>query len=112
MACTRKCRPMDRAVTALIQDLKQRGLLEETLVVWGGEFGRSPFREGRTAASANLGRDHHPFSFTIFLAGGSVSPASATAHPMSLASMWATIRYMSTICKRRSCICWASTTPG
>lgn len=65
-----KCRPMDRAVTALIRDLKFRGLLDETLVIWGGEFGRSPFREGRTAASANLGRDHHPFSFTLFLAGG------------------------------------------
>jgi hypothetical protein len=65
-----KCRPMDRAVTALIKDLKNRGLLDETLVVWGGEFGRSPFREGRTAGSANLGRDHHPFSFTLFLAGG------------------------------------------
>jgi hypothetical protein len=65
-----KCRPMDRAVTALISDLKSRGLLDETLVVWGGEFGRSPFREGRTAGSPNLGRDHHPFSFTLFLAGG------------------------------------------
>jgi hypothetical protein len=69
-----KCRPMDRAVSALIQDLKQRGLLEETLVVWGGEFGRSPFREGRTAASANLGRDHHPFSFTVFMTGGGLRP--------------------------------------
>jgi hypothetical protein len=65
-----KCRPMDRAVTALISDLKSRGLLDETLVIWGGEFGRSPFREGRTAGSPNLGRDHHPFSFTLFLAGG------------------------------------------
>ena len=44
--------PTDRAVTALIKDLKHRGLLEETLIVWGGEFGRTPFREGRTAASA------------------------------------------------------------
>jgi hypothetical protein len=69
-----KCRTMDRAVTALIKDLKARGLLDETLIVWGGEFGRSPFREGRTAASQNLGRDHHPFSFTIFLAGGGVKP--------------------------------------
>jgi hypothetical protein len=69
-----KCRTMDRAVTALIKDLKARGLLDETLIVWGGEFGRSPFREGRTAGSANLGRDHHPFSFTIFLAGGGVKP--------------------------------------
>jgi hypothetical protein len=65
-----KCRTMDRAVAALIRDLKQRGLLDETLVIWGGEFGRSPFREGRTANSPNLGRDHHPFSFTMFLAGG------------------------------------------
>jgi hypothetical protein len=65
-----KCRIMDRAVAGLICDLKRRDMLDETLVIWGGEFGRSPFREGRTAASPNLGRDHHPFAFTIFLAGG------------------------------------------
>jgi Protein of unknown function (DUF1501) len=65
-----KCRIMDRAVTALIRDLKGRGLLDETIIIWSGEFGRSPFREGRTANSANLGRDHHPFSFTIFACGG------------------------------------------
>ena len=69
-----KCRSMDKAVTALIRDLKFRGLLDETLVIWGGEFGRSPFREGRTANSQNLGRDHHPFSFTMFLAGGGARP--------------------------------------
>jgi uncharacterized protein (DUF1501 family) len=69
-----KCRPTDKAVTALIRDLKHRGLLDETLVVWGGEFGRSPFREGRTAGSANLGRDHHPFAYTMFLAGGGIRP--------------------------------------
>jgi hypothetical protein len=69
-----KCRTMDRPVAALIRDLKARGMLDETLVVWGGEFGRSPFREGRTAMSAQLGRDHHPFSFTIFLAGGGAKP--------------------------------------
>jgi hypothetical protein len=69
-----KCRGMDKAVAALIRDLKGRGLLDETLVIWGGEFGRSPFREGRTARGANLGRDHHPFSFTIFLAGGGIKP--------------------------------------
>jgi hypothetical protein len=67
-----KCRPTDRAVAALIRDLKSRGMLDETLVIWGGEFGRSPFREGRTAASQLLGRDHHPFSFTLFLAGGGI----------------------------------------
>jgi hypothetical protein len=69
-----KCRPTDRAVAALIRDLKARGLLDETLIIWGGEFGRSPFREGRTASSQLLGRDHHPFSFTIFLAGGGIKP--------------------------------------
>ncbi|MFO0969414.1 MAG: DUF1501 domain-containing protein [Gemmataceae bacterium] len=69
-----KCRGMDQAVAALLRDLKGRGMLDETLVIWGGEFGRSPFREGRTAASANLGRDHHPFSFTLFMAGGGIKP--------------------------------------
>ena len=48
---TEKCATMDRPVAALIQDLKQRGLLDETLIIWGGEFGRTPFREGRTAAA-------------------------------------------------------------
>ncbi len=64
------CAPMDRAVAALITDLKRRGLLEETLVVWMGEFGRTPFREGRTAGGKFLGRDHHPFSNSLFMAGG------------------------------------------
>ena len=67
---TRKCRTMDVPVTALIRDLKQRGLLDETLIVWGGEFGRTPFREGRTAASAVLGRDHYPDAYTMWMAGG------------------------------------------
>jgi uncharacterized protein (DUF1501 family) len=71
-----RCRGMDKAVAALITDLKQRSLLEETLVVWVGEFGRTPFREGRTAAGAWLGRDHHPFSNTMFMAGGGLKPGS------------------------------------
>lgn len=69
-----RCKPMDQAVSALIKDLKHRGLLDETLVVWGGEFGRTPFREGRTAGSANLGRDHHPHCYSLFLAGGGIKP--------------------------------------
>jgi len=69
-----KCRGMDRATAALIKDLKRTGLLDDTLVIWGGEFGRSPFREGRTANSQFVGRDHHPFSFTIFMAGAGVKP--------------------------------------
>lgn len=67
---TKKCETMDRPVAALISDLKQRGLLDETLIIWGGEFGRTPFREGRTANGASLGRDHYPDCFTMFMAGG------------------------------------------
>ncbi len=67
-----RCKRMDQPVTALIKDLKARGLLDSTLVVWTGEFGRTPFREGRTAASANLGRDHHPHCYTMFMTGAGV----------------------------------------
>ena len=69
-----RCKLMDRPVAALIRDLKRRGLLDETLIVWMGEFGRTPFREGRTAAGKYLGRDHHPFSNTMFMAGGGLKP--------------------------------------
>ena len=61
---------MDRAIAALVKDLRQRGLLDETLVVIGGEFGRTPFREGRTAGGNALGRDHYPDCYTMLLAGG------------------------------------------
>jgi uncharacterized protein (DUF1501 family) len=69
---TQKCATMDKPVAALIKDLRQRGLLEDTLIVWGGEFGRTPFREGRTAKSKILGRDHYPDCFTMWMAGGGV----------------------------------------
>ena len=65
---------MDKAVSMLIKDLKQRDLLDETLVVWSGEFGRPPFREGRTAKSDVLGRDHYPDCYTLFMAGGGMKP--------------------------------------
>ena len=67
---TTKCATMDKPVAALIKDLKQRGLFDETLIIWGGEFGRTPFREGRTASSPVLGRDHFPDCYTMWLAGG------------------------------------------
>ena len=67
---TKKCATMDRPVAALIKDLKQRGLLDETLVILGGEFGRTPFREGRTAKGDILGRDHYPDCYTMVMAGG------------------------------------------
>jgi len=67
----KKCRETDRPVAALIQDLKRRGLLDTTLVIWGGEFGRTAMNEARDG-SKFLGRDHHPHCFTMFFAGGGV----------------------------------------
>jgi hypothetical protein len=68
-----KCRQVDKAVTALILDLKQRGLLDETLVVWGGEFGRTPMMENREGKQNPFkGRDHHVEAFTIWMAGGGI----------------------------------------
>ncbi len=69
----RLCRQTDRAVYGLLTDLKQRGLLDDTLVVWGGEFGRTPMNEARNG-SKFLGRDHHPRAFTMWLAGGGTRP--------------------------------------
>ena len=67
------CRETDQAAAALMKDLKQRGLLDSTLVVWGGEFGRTPMNEARNK-SKFLGRDHHPRAFTMWLAGGGIKP--------------------------------------
>ncbi len=65
----------DRASAALITDLKQRGLLDETLVIWGGEFGRTNYSQG-TATKDNYGRDHHPRAYCTFMAGGGVKPGT------------------------------------
>ncbi len=66
-----KCRQVDQPMTALIKDLKQRGLLEETLVVWGGEFGRTPMQENRNGkVMPFMGRDHHTDAFSMWMAGG------------------------------------------
>ena len=70
----RNCGATDRAAAALVQDLKQRGLLDETLVLWGGEFGRTPMVETNPALGRSLGRDHHPQAFTIWMAGGGIKP--------------------------------------
>ena len=69
--CTARCRDTDQASAALIKDLKQRGMLDDTLVIWGGEFGRSPAGQGKWD-SPEGGRDHHPRCFTIWMAGGGV----------------------------------------
>jgi hypothetical protein len=68
-----QCEQTDQPAAALVADLKQRGLLDETLVIWGGEFGRTPFVQGEIS-SDSYGRDHHPRCFTVWLAGGGVKP--------------------------------------
>jgi uncharacterized protein (DUF1501 family) len=68
------CAVTDRASAALVKDLKQRGLLDETLVIWGGEFGRTPMVESNAALGRSQGRDHHPQAFSMWLAGGGVKP--------------------------------------
>ena len=73
----RNCDITDQPAAALIKDLKQRGLLDSTLVVWGGEFGRTPMVEIRnTSDPENAGRDHHPFGYSVFLAGGGIKPGT------------------------------------
>ena len=69
-----QCADTDAPSAALVMDLKQRGLLEDTLVVWGGEFGRTPFLQGKIADTKRWGRDHHPYAFTIWMAGGGIQP--------------------------------------
>jgi hypothetical protein len=72
-----KCRQTDQPISALIQDLKRRGLLDDTLVVWGSEFGRTPLRQGGNADDRGLsGRDHHKDAFTMWLAGGGIKPGT------------------------------------
>lgn len=69
---TNKCATMEKPVAALIRDLRQRGLLDDTLIILGGEFGRTPFREGRTAKGDVLGRDHFPDCYSMVMAGAGV----------------------------------------
>ena len=68
-----KCRQVDQPITALIKDLKQRGMLEDTLVIWAGEFGRTPYVQGKVD-SPKYGRDHHGRAFTVWMAGAGVKP--------------------------------------
>lgn len=66
-----RCKKVDQPIAALIQDLKQRGMLDDTLVVWGGEFGRTPMSQG---SGNGYGRDHHPHGFSMWMAGGGIRP--------------------------------------
>jgi uncharacterized protein (DUF1501 family) len=75
-----KCQQSDRAIAALIRDLDQRGLLDETLIVWGGEFGRTPMMQNNVNTELKkgyVGRDHHPYAFTMWMAGGGIKGGMA-----------------------------------
>ncbi|MCA9247844.1 MAG: DUF1501 domain-containing protein [Planctomycetales bacterium] len=80
-----QCRDTDQASAALVLDLERRGLLDETLVVWGGEFGRTPFIQGDINNRPRWGRDHHPYTFTIWMAGGGVKPGTTYGQSDDLA---------------------------
>ncbi|NNC88647.1 MAG: DUF1501 domain-containing protein [Akkermansiaceae bacterium] len=101
-----KCNEMDRPVGALLEDLRQRGMLEDTLVVWAGEFGRTPMKENRAGnQNKGAGRDHHKDAFTIWMAGGGVKPGfsfgetdpigyKVVRDPVSLHDLHATILHL------------------
>ena len=101
-----KCRQIDRPIGALLADLKSRGLLEDTLVIWGGEFGRTPMRENRGGQEQLfVGRDHNPDAFTIWMAGAGVEPGishgvtdemgyEVVQDPVEVRDLHATILYL------------------
>jgi uncharacterized protein (DUF1501 family) len=101
-----KCQAVDRPLTALLTDLGRRGLLDDTLVVWTGEFGRTPMQENRSGREmAFIGRDHNPGAFTIWLAGGGVKAGhthgatddlgyQAVDNPVSVHDLHATILHL------------------
>ncbi len=72
-ALPKLCRETDQPTAALIADLKQRGMLDDTLVIWGGEFGRTVYCQGKLTPD-DYGRDHHPRCFTVWMAGGGIKP--------------------------------------
>ncbi len=103
-----KCQQSDRAIAGLITDLKQRGLLDETLIVWGGEFGRTPMMQNNVRSELKkgyIGRDHHPFGFTMWMAGGGIKGGLAygqtdefgyypVENPVSIRDLQATILHV------------------
>ena len=100
----KQCEQTDQPTAALIRDLKQRGLLDDTLIVWGGEFGRTVYSQG-TLTDENYGRDHHPRCFSMFLAGGGIKPGMSygatddysyniAENPMDVHDLHATILHL------------------
>ena len=102
----KRCHEVDQPIAALLSDLKSRGMLEDTLVVWGGEFGRTSMRENRSGQVTKFtGRDHHPGAFTIWMAGGGVKPGMThgrtddmgyeiVQNPVEVRDLHATILYL------------------
>ncbi len=97
-----QCKDTDQPSAALVRDLQQRGLLQDTLVIWGGEFGRTPFIQGDINNRPRWGRDHHPYAFTVWMAGGGIKPGitygasdelgfNAVTNPVHIHDLQATI---------------------
>ena len=105
-----KASEIDKPLAALFTDLKQRGMLDSTLVIWGGEFGRTPFCQGDINDKKTLGRDHHPYVFTIWMAGGGVQHGFTYGVSDDFADNPAKAPSTSTTLKRRCCTSSASTT--
>jgi hypothetical protein len=100
-----QCSDTDAPSAALVTDLKNRGLLDDTLVIWGGEFGRTPFLQGDIKDTKQWGRDHHPYAFTLWMAGGGIKPGmtyggsddfgyTAVENPVSCHDLQATILHL------------------
>jgi len=103
-----KCQQSDKAIAGLIKDLDQRGLLEETLIVWGGEFGRTPMMQNNVNTELKkgyIGRDHHPYAFTMWMAGGGIKGGLAygktdefgyypVENPVTIRDIQATIQHV------------------
>jgi uncharacterized protein (DUF1501 family) len=100
-----KTRQVDRAVTGLIKDLDQRGMLDDTLVVWGGEFGRTPMQQKQNQTNDDLGRDHQPGAFTMWMAGAGIQKGltygethelgyRVTENPVHIRDLQATILHL------------------
>ena len=100
-----QCKDTDQPSAALVMDLKRRGLLDDTLVIWGGEFGRTPFIQGDINNRQRWGRDHHPYAFTVWMAGGGVRPGitygqsddlafSAVENPVHVHDFQATLMHL------------------
>ena len=104
-----QCKGTDQASAALVTDLKQRGLLDDTLVIWGGEFGRTVYCQGKLT-DTNYGRDHHPRCFTMWMAGGGVKRGFSYGETDDYCYNVVPTPSTSTICKPPSCACWASIT--